>query len=578
MRKKNVFLRTFLLIAPFRWHIFLVVLLNLAVIPISLLLPVPLKIVVDSVLGDGLIPRFMSYFLSTTSPRRDSILIFAAGLMLFLAVLRLFVELTKWLLEERTGQLMVLELRGRMFERAQQVSLSYHDTRGINDTLYRIQHDAPSLQWLVIWQVIPLVSATALLFCTITIIFALSPRLAAVALIVSPIFIVLAWIYSGRLKRQWEETKQLETRAFSVPHEVLAGLRITKAFAQEQREHSRFANRLLRSALGRLRVVESESVFALLLGLTIAMGTTCVLYLGTRSVQDGQLTVGQLLVVMAYLAALYDPLQTIGRQLTGFQGPLVGMRRCFELLDQPDEVAEAACPTSMVRTRGEVVFDNVSFSYPRGKQVLDRVSICVPPGSSLGISGPTGSGKSTLVSLLMRFYDPTDGHIFLDGVDLRDIRLSDLRRQFSIVLQETSLFSGTVYENISYGRSEATAREVFAAAEAANAREFIERLPEGFRSLVGDRGVQLSGGERQRIALARAFVKNSPILILDEPTSAVDVETENLIMEALKRLMHGRTTFMIAHRISTLNICHSRFKLGDRQQVDKFSQGPIAAG
>jgi len=340
--------------------------------------------------------------------------------------------------------------------------------------------------------------------------------------------------------------------------EALSGLRVVKAFGQEEREHARFVNSSGQSMRARIGVALGEGVFELLTGLTIAAGTAIVLFLGVRHVQASVLSLGELVLVMSYLARLYLPFQELSKSINLLQSALASAERAFALLDEPPDVLEKPDARRLTRANGGISFRNVSFAYRAGDDfVLHDLSFDIEPGNRVGITGTTGAGKTTMVSLLMRFYDPTSGQILLDGIDLRDYSLADLRNQFSIVLQDPVLFSTSIAENIAYARSDASDDEVIAAAKAANAYEFIAGLPDGYRTVVGERGMRLSGGERQRIALARAFLKDAPILILDEPTSSVDMKTEAAIMDAMGRLMYGRTTLMIAHRLSTL----SRFDL-----------------
>jgi ATP-binding cassette subfamily B protein len=309
------------------------------------------------------------------------------------------------------------------------------------------------------------------------------------------------------------------------------------------------------------RAIFLEGLIGLLVGLATAIGTALVLTIGVRHVQSGILSLGDLILVAGYLAQLYTPIQTMSSSIARWQSSLASAERAFTLLDEAPDVAERPDARSLVRANGGIAFCDVSFGYNKRGPVLHHVSFEVGPGARLGISGPTGAGKTTLVSLLMRFYDPTDGRILLDGIDLRDYKLADLRNQFAVVLQEPVLFSASIAENIAYARPDATESEIIEAAKAANAHDFVVALPDGYQTFVGERGMQLSGGERQRIALARAFLKDAPILILDEPTSSVDLATESVIMEALERLMRGRTTFMIAHRLTTLTNCDVRLEI-----------------
>jgi ATP-binding cassette subfamily B protein len=299
----------------------------------------------------------------------------------------------------------------------------------------------------------------------------------------------------------------------------------------------------------------------------MALGSATVLYVGVRHVEARIITLGSLLLVMGYLTQLYQPLRTVSRKVATLQLRLASAERAFSLLDETPEVVEKRNATPLARASGHVSFRGVTFAYERNRPILRDVSFDVPPATRVGIAGATGAGKTTLLNLLLRFYDPLSGQIFLDGVELRDYRLEDLRRQFAIVLQEPVLFSTTIDENISYGRPSATQDQVAAAAEAANVHAFIAGLPDGYDTVVGERGMSVSGGERQRISIARAFLKDAPILLLDEPTSSVDAETEAGILEAMERLMQGRTVFMIAHRTSTLQNCDVRLELREGRLV-----------
>ena len=318
----------------------------------------------------------------------------------------------------------------------------------------------------------------------------------------------------------------------------------------------------------RVKLAMLESAYGIVSNVLTATGTAIVLYLGVHSVLAARLTVGELLIIMAYLVQLYGPLTAIGDRIIALQPAKASLKRALELLDEAPDVAEHPQARALTRAHGAVEFQGVSFGYHGEQPILHDVSFAIPAGTRLGIAGKTGAGKSTLLSLLMRFYDPNTGQVLLDGVDVRDYKLADFRNQFAIVMQEPVLFATSIAENIAYGRPGARMQDIAEAAKVANAHDFIAALPDGYNTRVGERGLRLSGGERQRIALARAFLKDAPVLILDEPTSAIDVKTEAMIMEAMQRVMEGRTTIMIAHRLSTLDVCDARLTLDHGRIAD----------
>ncbi|HEX3148111.1 MAG TPA: ABC transporter ATP-binding protein [Gemmataceae bacterium] len=540
---------------PFWPHLAVLVALSLVAPAVRLLSPLPLTWAVDSVLGTRPPPAVAS---GLSGP---ALLALAAGLLVVLAFAGQLVGLVAGLLGTYVGERLVRAFRAVLFRHAQRLSLAYHDTTGTADSTYRIQYDAPCVQWVVVDGSVPLVTAAVTLAGMLIVVAGIDWQLALVAIAVAPILYGLTHAAGRRLKRQSKELKTAESQSLGVIQEVLAALRVVKAFGQEDREQERFKTHSARGLRYRLREAAVTGVFGLVVGLTTAAGTAAVLYLGVRHVQNGSITLGELLLVMAYLAQLYGPMETLSKKVADLQASLVSAERAFRLLDQSPDVADRPDARPLARTAGAVEFRNVSFAYPDGPPVMNGVSFRVAACSRVGIEGRTGAGKSTLVSLLTRFYDPTAGEVLVDGVDLREIRLADLRNQFAIVLQEPVLFSTSIAENIAYARPDATRAEVEAAAHAAHAHEFISKLPDGYETRVGERGLRLSGGERQRISLARAFLKDAPILILDEPTSSVDTGTEALIMDATAALMRGRTTFIIAHRLATLDGCDVRLRL-----------------
>ena len=566
-------------------HVGALFVLGLLSTPLALLAPLPLKIAVDSVVGSRPLPGFLEALVPEAAGRSGgAVLALVAGLVVAVALLTELTELASSVLQTYAGEKLVLGFRERLFRHAQRLSLLYHDSRGTSDAAYRIQYDAPAIQQIVIGGVIPLTTAVVMLVGMVYVTFRIDWQLALVALAISPFIFLGARAYGRLARKRWHKVHRLDSSALSVAQEVLGALRVVKAFGQEEREGERFVRRSSETMRERLRVALVEGGFALLVGLTTAAGTAAVLFVGVRHVLAGTLTLGELLLVMAYLSQLYTPLNTLSEGGATLQSSLASAERAFSLLDEEPDVLEKPNARPLGRASGAVAFRGISFAYHRdgARPVLRDVSFEIAPGTRVGISGTTGAGKTTLVSLLTRFYDPSEGCILLDGIDVRDYKLADLRAQFAIVLQEPVLFSTNIAENIAYARPGASEEEVVEAAKAAGAHEFIVSLPQGYETHVGERGMSLSGGERQRIALARAFLKDAPILILDEPTSSVDTRTEALIMEAMERLMRGRTTFMIAHRLGTLEHCDVRLEIEEGRLVERrtgpSTRSPAARG
>ncbi len=577
---RTIYWRVFREARPYLLHLLGMLALSLMSTPVALLTPLPLKIAVDSVLGDKPLPGFMQPVVpESIIGSKGMILILAIALVVIVALFGQLREVCSLILQTSTGEKLVMDFRARLFRHAQRLSFSYHDWRGTADSTYRIQYDALAVQWITTEGLIPLVTSAVTLVSMIFITALIDLQLALVALAVSPLLLVILRTYGQRLRTGWRGQKKLESSTLSVVGETLGGIRVVKAFGQEDREKERFTRKASETLKARIRLSFHEGGLGLMVGLVIAAGEAAVIFIGVRNVQAGTLTLGDLLLVMGYLSQLYRPLQSISKKVGDLQMSLASAERTFALLDQAPEVIEKPNAMPLSRARGALSFQNVSFAYKgENNPVLQNVSFEVLPGTRVGIAGATGAGKTTLVSLLTRFYDPTSGRITLDGVDLRDYRIADLRNQFAIVLQEPVLFSTSIAENIAYAKPDATSEEIVAAARAANAHEFITHLPEGYDTQVGERGMRLSGGERQRISLARAFLKDAPILILDEPTSSVDMKTEAVIMEAMTRLMRGRTTFMIAHRLGTLANCDVRLQIEGGRVIDFEQQRITGAG
>lgn len=522
----------------------LIFVLSLLEVPIALLLPLPIKLVVDDLVGTHSFP-----------------LILAAALLVAVGLLQHLQGFASWILQSYTGERLVLRSRARLFEHAQRLSLAYHDRIGTADSLYRIHEDSVPAHYVAVSGLVPIVTSMCVLAGLLGVTAWIDRGLAAIALIVVPVLLALTEYYRRRVRAGWSELRALDASAVSVVQEVLGALRVVKAFGRETYESERYLGSATRAMRGQLRVIVGEASFGLLVALTLAVGTAVVLLVGVGHVRAGALSLGNLLLVMGYLAQLYKPVETISKKVTGLQSALASADRTNALLEQPRDVVERPRARRIEHAAGDVEFQGVSFRYGDGPIVLHDVSLDIPRGTRVGIVGPTGAGKTTLISLLLRFFDPCQGSIRLDGIDLRDYALADLRNQYSLVLQESLLFSTTIAENIAYGRPGASQEEIAEAARAANAHDFVCALPDGYETRVGERGMTLSGGERQRIALARAFLRNAPILVLDEPTSAIDLASEKPILSALDTLMRGRTAFIIAHRLHTLAGCDLQLEL-----------------
>jgi ATP-binding cassette subfamily B protein len=522
-------------------------------LPLTLLYPLPLKIVVDNVLGTHALPAWLPTH-TLLHPHRTALEL-AMTALLGVAVLVNLQGFASWWLQTYTGEKLVWDFRARLLNHVQRLPLVFHDRYGSTDSVYRIQHDAPSIQYVTIQGMVPLLTAFFTLTGMILVTARIDVSLALVALGITPVLFLFSMGSSRIVRKRSQTIRGLDSSALSVIQEVIGSIRVIKAFGQEHREHARFIRRSSERMSHQVQLAFQQAIFSVLIGLTIAAGTAITLYIGVRHVRAGALTTGSLLMIMAYVVQVYQPLHTLSTKATELQAWLASLERAFMLLDQEPEIEERVEALPLLKARGEFEFRDVSFTYADSGRGLQGMSFHVPAGARVGIVGSTGAGKTTLLNLLMRFYDPSSGAVLLDGVDTREYRIADLRRQFGVVLQEPVLFASSIAENIAYGKPTATDAEIMEAAKAAASHDFILELPEGYETQAGERGSRISGGERQRISLARAFLRDSPILILDEPTSSVDVHTEAAIMEATERLMAGRTTFMIAHRLNTLKSC-----------------------
>jgi ABC-type multidrug transport system fused ATPase/permease subunit len=453
--------------------------------------------------------------------------------------------------DSKLEQNMILDLRSDLFEHAQQLSLAFHDERQTGELMARINYAASALGAIFI-AFLPLIQAFLTLVGMAVIAALIDWQVTLISMSVLPFLYYSLSLYGARIVPRLEHVQKLEWRSLSIVNESMGMLRVIVPFGRERYEHRKFREQGQTAVDARIALTVRETLFTLAVTTCTALGTALVFYFGFKAYFSGRIQTGELVVLLSYIAAVYAPLEQISSTIGHMNQQLVQLNASFQLLDLEPEVKEAPDAIGLGRARGEVKFDRVTFAYKRRSAVLRDVSLDVPAGSRVAIVGPTGAGKTTLVGLLVRFYDPQHGRVLIDGIDIRQLELHSLRSQISVVLQEPLLFAGSVASNIQYGHLEAGMDEVLAAAKAANAHDFIVNLPHGYETVVGERGAGLSGGERQRIAVARAFLKDAPILVLDEPTSSIDSKTEEVVLDALDRLALGRTSFMIAHRLSTI--------------------------
>jgi ATP-binding cassette, subfamily B, bacterial len=533
---------------PYRKFAVLSVLCTIALALVVLAEPWPIAFVIDSVLGTNEPPGWVT---GIFGDRVGVMIALAVGATLLLTALSGGLTVINEYLATTVDQRMVLDLRSEMFQHAQRLSLAFHDTERTGILMYRINQQASAVGRIVTG--LPQIAQAVLTIVGMGYVtYRIDPLLALIALAVVPFIFYSTTFYTDRIEPRLYRVRGLEGINLSIVHESMQMMRVVLAFGHEKREYGRFREQGEQAVDARIDLTVRQTAFKLGVQMITAVGTAAVLGIGAYRAINGHISPGELIVVLTYITQVYTPLEQLTTTIAAFQQDFIAVRHALDLLDTAPEVVEKPDARAVERVRGEIELESVSFNYPRRPGVLRDVSLRVPAGEAVALVGPTGAGKSTLVSLLPRFYNTSHGRVLLDGTDITDLKLDSLRAQFSIVLQEPLLFSGTILDNISYGKPDASDEEVREAARLANAHEFISRLPDGYETMLGERGAKISGGERQRIAVARAFLRDAPILMLDEPTSAIDSETESVILEALERLMEGRTTIMIAHRLSTL--------------------------
>ena len=538
-------------------------------IALSLLAPWPLKLLIDNVLGSQPMPPSIAAIAAALLGDGKAellVVVVVGGLLVQLASQVISTINTQ--VQVDTGQRMVYTLRARLLAHLQALALRHHIVARTADSVYRVEADAYCVHDLVMSGVLPLVTSVATLTAMFVILVQVDQSLALLSLAVIPFLFACMRYYSKRMIVRAERVKELESKLIERLYEILSSIKVVKGFAREPHELQSFKSAGNETMTARLRFTWQESLFTLVVAAITLTGTALVLAIGGLHVLRGELSVGHLLVVTAYLAGVYGPLSSIAHTTGSLQNAIASSRRVRQIFSHTPELLDAPGAIDATGIQGDIRFENVSFSYTDDRPILRDISFSASPGEMVALVGLTGAGKSTLASLIPRFFEPTTGRVVIDGVDVSQYRLRSLRERISLVLQDAVLFGGTVADNIRYGRLDATDEEVEQAGRAAHAHDFIMRLPNGYDTRLAEAGGSLSGGERQRLGIARALLKDAPILILDEPTSSLDALSEEAVFSALRHLRQGRTTVVSAHRLSTIR---------DANRILVLHEGRIAA-
>jgi ATP-binding cassette subfamily B protein/subfamily B ATP-binding cassette protein MsbA len=554
---------------PFLGQTILGLFVSLVGVGLNLLKPWPFKLIVDDFLRPG--PAVRSDW-RTWIPL----------LCLSLIVIQLFWGMMNWItnyLFVKIGLQALLKLRTDLYSSLQFLSLKFHDARRSSDSSFRVAYDSQSIQTIYNKGFTNIFASVITLIGTFLIMLRLDWQLTMVSLAIVPLVVGAIYLFAHRIRRESTSIQEQESAVLAQAQEGLSSIRMVHAFGREEFEVRQFQQQARQSLQANLRLTLTNVNSALVISTLMVVGTAAMYYIGSLHVLGGTLTLGSLLVFSAYLLMLYQPLESLTYTTWAMEGATAGAKRCFEVLDREDDVRDSPNAVAISSAKGAITFQSVNFGYAGDRHVLRDIDLRIDPNQIVGLVGGTGAGKSTLMSLVPRFYDASTGFVMLDDRDVREITKKSLRAQIAIVLQDTLLFSTTVRENIAYGRPDATEEEIIEAARRAQADEFIRQMPDGYASPVGERGGHLSVGQRQRIGIARAFLKNAPILLLDEPTSALDPVTEAAIMETIQELMRGRTTLIATHRLATIHGLDQIIVLEHGRLVEK-GRGPelIARG
>ena len=541
------------MLRPYRGWLIIVFLAMLVEIAMSLAAPWPLKLVLDDALGSHHLPAWLDWAHDYGIGRHTlGVALFAGIATLVIAVIGAIATYIDNYYSTSVGQWVANDLRIRIYAHLHRLSLRYYDKAKTGALMSTITTDVTTLQNFASSSTLDILLDLITIVFMIGLMFWLDWDFTLIALGITPFLIVFVFHFKRAVKEVTRTVRQRQSEIVAVVQQGLGQVRAVTAFGRQDLELARLEAASHATVEAAMKARQVKSLLSPVVSIVVAFCTAIVLWKGTSLIVAGTMTAGALTVYLAYLAQFFKPVKDLASMTSAIAQTTVALERIQNILAADDVIVEKPGAVDPGRAKGAITFENVAFAYSEEASVLRDVSLHIEPGQIVGVVGPTGSGKSTVLSLIPRFYDATSGRVLIDGVDVTDYKLSALRAQVGFVLQETVLFRGTIRENIAYGRPGATDEEIVAAAKIANADEFISRMPHGYDSMVGERGDTLSGGQRQRIGIARAVVRNSPIMILDEPTAALDPESEALVIEALRRLMQGRTVIMIAHRLSTI--------------------------
>lgn len=538
-----------------RWRALVVVLGSQSFkVGLDLLKPWPMAFLVDYVLRGQTMPSWLEHWIRHLSGGANT-----HALVVWSVVATVLIFLLSWALDLATtignvslGQRITYDLAGELFARFQQLSLNFHARKSVGDSLRRVTADCTCVSVIVKDALLPVFASILSVVAMFSVLWRIDPTLTMLALVVVPFMMLVFRRYAVPMMETSYRQQEAEGKMYDAVEQTFSAMPLMQAFNREKPNDVRFKATTESALAVTLSLTRLQLGFKVLMGFTTALGTASILWLGTQHALEGRISLGAIIAFLSYLGSLYAPLEAVMYTNSTIQGAAGSARRVMEILRKESDLKDRPGAKALPAIRGKIRYEDVTFGYEPGRPILKQISLDIEPGETIALVGATGAGKSTFISLLPRFYDPWEGCVTVDGKDVRDVQLKSLRSQIAIVLQEPFLFPLTVAENIAYGRPHANLSEIESAARSAEAHDFISRLPDGYHTLIGERGATLSGGERQRLSIARAILKDAPILILDEPTSAVDSQTEQGLMTALKRLTRNRTTFIIAHRLATV--------------------------